>query len=112
MECRRCGNQLVRGTKFCPFCGEKIEGYCPECGAEVGASDLYCAHCGNDLREPQLSMDCYKRQKRSLLDYLEAGQFISKVKKQGKFRIALTVFVLFIGGCCITGLFGSEPSDG
>lgn len=51
--CRKCGNELPDGAKFCLECGQKVEDpksqkmiTCPECGASV-PEGKFCLECGH-----------------------------------------------------------------
>lgn len=58
MKCRRCGNEVEQGDKFCSACGARIEPgvktiqlKCKECGGVMDWNDnrpiLYCSYCGS-----------------------------------------------------------------
>lgn len=49
MICIKCGNNLIQGTKFCPYCGEKTGVYCPKCGAKENESSKFCSQCGEEI---------------------------------------------------------------
>lgn len=49
MICTKCGNNLIQGTKFCPYCGEKVGVYCPKCGAKEKEFSKFCSQCGTEI---------------------------------------------------------------
>lgn len=53
MKCPRCGTE--GDGNFCAACGTALprggEHFCPNCGAGVSADDLFCAECGEPVRE-------------------------------------------------------------
>jgi len=51
--CQNCGYANVKGKKFCPQCGEKIEvvKFCPDCGSKNKEGTKFCSNCGKVLIE-------------------------------------------------------------
>jgi RNA polymerase subunit RPABC4/transcription elongation factor Spt4 len=51
--CPSCKKQLNKGTKFCVFCGTKIEEKipCPNCGKLIPKSSKFCNYCGEGMKE-------------------------------------------------------------
>ena len=47
--CPKCKSQVVSGSKFCNYCGTKLENKCPNCGAPVTPDSVFCAECGHKL---------------------------------------------------------------
>ncbi len=47
--CPNCKVQVVGGSKFCNYCGAKLENKCPNCGAAVTSDSIFCAKCGHKL---------------------------------------------------------------
>lgn len=47
--CPKCKSQVVSGSKFCNYCGTKLENECPNCGAPVTPDSVFCAECGHKL---------------------------------------------------------------
>lgn len=47
--CPNCKAQVVGGSKFCNYCGAKLENKCPNCGAAVTPDSIFCAECGHKL---------------------------------------------------------------
>ena len=46
MICKKCGRELIQGTKFCTGCGAVVEQNCPNCGCAVNDSMKFCVQCG------------------------------------------------------------------
>lgn len=50
MNCKKCGQALAAGTKFCPNCGTRVEqqnnAFCSTCGAKLDSSAVFCLVCG------------------------------------------------------------------
>ena len=49
IDCPKCKSQVVGGSKFCNYCGTKLENECPNCGATVTPDSVFCAECGHKL---------------------------------------------------------------
>lgn len=47
--CPNCKAQVVGDSKFCNYCGAKLENKCPNCGAAVTPDSIFCAECGHKL---------------------------------------------------------------
>ena len=58
--CKKCGQELSEGAKFCMNCGEKVEtgNVCPECGAVVPEGAKFCMNCGRVMK--QVCVKCGK----------------------------------------------------
>lgn len=60
-RCPSCNEVVVEGSKFCPYCGAKLENQevqpapakvtilCPNCGAQIEANSAFCPECGNKI---------------------------------------------------------------
>lgn len=48
VNCGKCDAQLADDAKFCPQCGERVDGkkVCPGCGREIAEDAVYCTYCG------------------------------------------------------------------
>lgn len=51
LNCRRCGERLIAGKRFCPACGASADFSCPSCGATIEPGFKYCPDCGAALGE-------------------------------------------------------------
>lgn len=53
LTCGKCGSLIPDDSKFCAFCGEKVqsakEQYCPSCGKSMEANSKFCPFCGQKL---------------------------------------------------------------
>ncbi len=47
--CKKCGKEIMPGSKFCPHCGAAVAAFCPHCGAIVNPVDKFCRRCGTSL---------------------------------------------------------------
>ena len=58
--CKKCGQQLNEGAKFCMNCGEKVETglICPECGAALPAGAKFCPECGHNMNQKPVCSNC------------------------------------------------------
>lgn len=57
MNCTKCGQSLVEGAKFCPYCGTRVEqqqnsAFCSVCGAKLEPSAKFCPACGVKVGQP------------------------------------------------------------
>lgn len=50
MFCRKCGNEITEGDKFCTKCGTQQFAICPKCNKRIHVCDEFCVHCGNRIR--------------------------------------------------------------
>lgn len=48
-KCPKCGQEVAKGAKFCPNCGEKLGLFCSKCGASITPGAKFCANCGEKL---------------------------------------------------------------
>ena len=55
VTCPACGKQVPEG-KFCPECGEILQGTCSACGKPLVADSKFCPECG----ARQTSASCIK----------------------------------------------------
>lgn len=47
MICRKCGNAIPDGAKFCGWCGARCgEKVCAACGTKLRSDQLFCHECG------------------------------------------------------------------
>lgn len=48
MKCNHCEKEIQEGSKFCPYCGQKVEQVikCPNCGNSIRPGDTFCMSCG------------------------------------------------------------------
>ena len=44
--CGKCGRLLRSREELCSICRGDVELFCPECEADVKASDTHCSYCG------------------------------------------------------------------
>lgn len=53
LVCKKCGQELTPGAKFCLNCGEKVAtgNRCPECGATIPAGAKFCPECGATMQK-------------------------------------------------------------
>lgn len=68
MNCFHCGKEIEEGSKFCKYCGQKIDltvkmtpvssRTCIICGAKLKTEDLFCTQCGASIsdspRDPEI----------------------------------------------------------
>jgi uncharacterized RDD family membrane protein YckC len=55
-KCPACDGEVVEEAKFCPHCGESLEGHvsvrtCRKCNAELMPGALFCPQCGDSIKE-------------------------------------------------------------
>lgn len=63
MNCPHCHKEIENGSKFCIYCGAKLDGqeqpkasadvYCHACGTKNSATDKFCQNCGTALAPEQ-----------------------------------------------------------
>ena len=51
IKCIKCGNDLQEGQKFCPECGasQSIECTCPKCNKKLPSGSKFCPECGTKI---------------------------------------------------------------
>ena len=47
--CPSCGNACQSGSKFCNYCGAKLEDRCAYCGSVVQPGSRFCPECGHQI---------------------------------------------------------------
>ena len=47
--CPSCGNACQPGSKFCNYCGAKLENRCAYCGSVVQPGSRFCPECGHQI---------------------------------------------------------------
>lgn len=99
MKCKRCGQNLSDGEKFCPSCGEEVGAvlkarFCSKCGKRLEEGASTCSSCGENVLSNLGQLDVPQQQKK-LDNYLK----LSKISMIG------VVFGGFLplGGivCCV-----------
>lgn len=60
VNCGKCDAQLADDAKFCPHCGERVDGkkVCPGCGREIAEDAVYCTYCGRRLDGKTVCKKC------------------------------------------------------
>ncbi len=56
--CESCGNTVKENDIYCPHCGLELKASphvntCPKCGWETDAAHKFCPKCGTDLKQSQ-----------------------------------------------------------
>lgn len=105
MICKKCGQELPSGAKFCTNCGEKIEEtsefkVCPKCGAKCKKDAKFCTTCGYafgdnvdvDSGDGKIGAAINKPSNKKIIQYVALGVLG-----------LLLIFVLFKMGSCIFG---------
>ena len=48
MDCKKCGNKIPKGGKFCSKCGAPVEETksCQSCGKTINLDSQFCTYCG------------------------------------------------------------------
>lgn len=49
MLCPNCHTQIPGGSRFCSYCGTRLNNKCPKCGADIIDGSVFCASCGEKL---------------------------------------------------------------
>lgn len=49
MPCPNCHTQIPGGSRFCSYCGTRLNNKCPKCGADIIDGSAFCASCGEKL---------------------------------------------------------------
>lgn len=49
MLCPNCHTQIPGGSRFCSYCGTRLNNKCPKCGADIIGGSAFCASCGEKL---------------------------------------------------------------
>ena len=49
MLCPNCHTQIPGGSRFCSYCGTRLNNKCPKCGADIIEGSAFCASCGEKL---------------------------------------------------------------
>lgn len=47
--CPNCHTQIPGGSRFCSYCGTRLNNKCPKCGADIIDGSAFCASCGEKL---------------------------------------------------------------
>lgn len=105
MICKKCGQELPSGAKFCTNCGKKIEEtsefkVCPKCGAKCKKDAKFCTTCGYafgdnvnvDSGDGKIGAAIKKPSNQKIIQYVALGVLG-----------LLLIFVLLKMGSCIFG---------
>lgn len=105
MICKKCGQELPSGAKFCTNCGEKIKEtsefkVCPKCGAKYKKDAKFCTTCGYAFGgnvnvgsgDGKIEAAIKKPSNQKIIQYVALGVLG-----------LLLIFVLFKMGSCIFG---------
>ena len=62
--CKRCGKQISKDFKLCPYCGEKVEEEileipCQFCGKTIKSDFKVCPYCENNLNSKKENYNDY-----------------------------------------------------
>ena len=51
MKCNKCNADIIDSAKFCPECGNKVDGKicCSNCGLELASVAKFCPECGTPV---------------------------------------------------------------
>lgn len=59
MNCKKCGYELERDTKFCPNCGQEVDRKaCQYCGQALDDDTKFCTNCGKAVVEETSKVVC------------------------------------------------------
>ena len=60
IKCPKCGRAIPATSKFCPECGEKVQGgkTCPKCKSPVQEGQKFCTECGTALIDEKKCGEC------------------------------------------------------
>lgn len=58
-SCGVCGKEIIKGSKFCVYCGAQYQRqeevikatFCPSCGKEIIKGHSFCVYCGEKIEE-------------------------------------------------------------
>ena len=91
--CSKCGKELQDNSKFCKYCGSKIQEnfngvFCKNCGTSNRLDNKFCLKCGVPLHKPQI-----------------------KTKKKGLLiSIVIVLFILIGAGFVFMNIFKAIPN--
>jgi len=49
IQCNKCSQMNVFGSKFCAYCGVRLQYQCPQCGGMVEPGLRFCSSCGMQM---------------------------------------------------------------
>ena len=140
MKCKQCGEEIIKNSEFCPYCGKKnTEKFnriyldelhyrnlrsnpdyykCESCGSINSIKNLYCLHCS----APNKKLPKERKVPQIFNFFLNSSQKEDvkeeKVKKEKRTPIAVTVWSkfppmvrLFLIGSVMLGVSQIIPSD-
>lgn len=58
MVCYNCNEIIPTDSKFCPFCGQKLNIECTNCGHIFSSRFLFCNHCGKKVEKKYICHVC------------------------------------------------------
>lgn len=111
MYCKKCNNKIDEGSKFCSFCGSKVEEdvnvgkvYCTHCGEQIDDNLSVCPYCGKSVKNTVVDKDDTENYWLEVLAFLIpfVGLIIwlctkskSPVKAQGVLRTTVIGFIFW-----------------
>lgn len=79
VKCSNCGQEVLKGNKYCPKCGQEIKEVvpenkkvCPECGNLVSKDNKFCGECGHEFPE-RICKNCGKKLEDDQIFCVECG---------------------------------------
>jgi predicted nucleic acid-binding Zn ribbon protein len=122
MFCTNCGKEISNDSKFCEYCGGKINiekkngdiiRYCPFCKKEINIDDEICSYCSRVLIE-KISQDRINTGSKpddSIFNNLEKENIISKIIKFSKqINYPKFIFLAFLGMIFLAWIFSEDNS--
>ena len=114
MKCRKCGNELTAGAKFCVTCGTKVENMpkrrCSKCGAIVGVSHKYCVKCGARVEIP-ISDSINDKAKQGISKSLKPDNIKSRSKNSPIRTVGIGILIFLIIAALFALISGKELSE-
>ena len=111
--CKRCGKQISKDFKLCPYCGEKVEEEileipCQFCGKTIKSDFKVCPYCENNLNSKKENYNDYNNHNTEN----RAVSYSNNYEVSSKSGIACLLLWFFLGSFGVHRFYAGKIGSG